>query len=413
MNSIKSRHLDGLILSLVFPIIIFDVINGFLLKTLEVNFSISHLYKSLLLFLIIFQLSIKNISLLFLWVFWMVLFNIGSFFFNVIGENNLYPFLKDLLNSTKVLSFPLFFFYFKELIIERRFDFEKYFKGFVQLSFGVIFINLFLGLLGLGNPQYRVEGKNIGYIGFFYSGNELSAIMLIVFFFLAYYTWDKNKLIKYLLLAFVCLFLSMLKSTKTTILGTLLVFSFLPLTQYAFLLNKKFIRLLLGGIILAPFVLFIVYYGIVSSSLLDRIIFFWYKLDLVTLFFSSRNLYAVENYEYFHDFPLFFKFFGCGETFIRNSTGRLSEIDFVDILTNYGFLGLLIVFFFLVSIFSKLRKAVKNNPNDNFRRFGVFYFIIIIILSNTAGHIFVSGLVPFYLAITLSYLIYAESKSSV
>lgn len=410
-KSVTIKNLDGFLLAVIFPIIIVDVVNGLMLKsTFLESVSISQAYKFLLLLLISFRILITspNKFVILLGLFFVM--TIGSFCFNFFYEGKPLYYIQDLIKTSKVISLPLFMFFFLSVFNYKK-ELEKYFWDFMKFSFGVIFVNLFLGLFGLGYSQYKGTEKNIGHIGFFYSGNELSALMIIVFMSLGYYYWHKKDNIqKYLLFAFVCLVLALLKSTKTTILGVIVVFSVIPFLSYKFYLNKKFVKIFSISFILIPFLFGFVYLGIKSSSLIDRLVFYWYRLDLMTFVFSTRNIYAKDNLKVFDSYGFWGQIFGRGETYIRNKTGRLSEIDFVDILTLYGYLGLFLYIAFLINVFSLIRRKSKNNIKDNLPKFGAFFLIFITILANTAGHIYVSGLVPFYLAITLSFIIRFETE---
>ena len=143
-------------------------------------------------------------------------------------------FSKDLNYLIKISFVFVSFFYFKDLVIRRENFALSSFESFFKYSFIILSVNLILGIFGIGFGQYG----SIGSVGFFYAGNEVSGLMLIIFSVTAYKVFMKRPKYYLVLCAFL-LFLSVLKATKVAIAGTFFIVLIVPLLSE----RKKIIHL--------------------------------------------------------------------------------------------------------------------------------------------------------------------------
>lgn len=231
--------------------------------------------------------------------------------------------------------------------------------------------------LGLGNTIYS---GGIGYKAFFYSNNELSVALIILFYFSLYRLARHIGIAEIIQLVaiMVCVLLLNTKSGMAACLagGALFV------AEYLLRRNTKFkipliLVLLLGLYVAKDFIIEQVegfltrqtfLYGLYGGSMLDTIL-------------SGRTFFLEEAWESLTTGPGFvFRFlFGngfCSETLV--------EMDFVDVFFYLGLFGVAGLTGFLVYIFAA---SIKNFRKDGtlVRPFG---FLMVIGFAFLAGHTF-------------------------
>ena len=90
-------------------------------------------------------------------------------------------------------------------------------------------------------------------------------------------------------------------------------------------------------------------------------------------------------------------------------SGKLAELDFIDIFTNYGIIGFIVLtiylFLILIIIIIKFLKDFKNNILDDEVCSNCLSFSIAILISLTAGHVLGAPAVSTILSLTMVYLI--------
>lgn len=232
-------------------------------------------------------------------------------------------------------------------------------------------------VLGLGSTIYS---GGIGYKAFFYSNNELSVALIILFYFSLYRLARKISIRNIVQLGaiMVCVLLLNTKSGMAACLagGALFV------AEYLCRREAKYKSLVILGILLALYVAkdFIFeqvkgfmtrqtyLHGLYGGSLLDTIL-------------SGRTFFLEDAWQALVTGPGFvFRFlFGngfCSETLV--------EMDFIDIFFYLGFFGVAGITGFLIYIFAA---SIKNFRKDRtlVRPFG---FLMVIGFAFLAGHTF-------------------------
>ncbi len=230
-------------------------------------------------------------------------------------------------------------------------------------------------VLGLGSTIYS---GGIGYKGFFYSNNELSVALIILFYFSLYRLARKISVLNIgqFLGIMVCVLLLNTKSGMAACLagGGLFV------AEYLFRKGARFKILVILVILIGLYVMkdFIIkqidgflnrqtfLYGLYSGSMLDTIL-------------SGRTFYLKEAWSYLVDGPAFLFRFFFGNGFCSEF---LVEMDFIDVFFYLGFFGMVGLTGFLGYLFIA---SIMNFKKDRtlVRPFG---FIMVVGFAFLAGH---------------------------
>jgi hypothetical protein len=262
----------------------------------------------------------------------------------------------------------------------------------------LIFSALSWLIFGFGYSQYSID--NVGTRGFFLAGNELGIIHIITtFYFLRKYL---NKSLKiYTLFLILSLILAILFATKVAVIGVIIVGTLLPLLLFSFSNMKKIklitIRISFGLVFFIGILLPSAIKYLLEDVGLGRRLDFWIeKVDLVTLFFSGRNLLAQDLF--FNIIPqlsIIDWTLGLGLNEIKILIGRSIELDALDFFSFFGMLGLTV---YLV-LFFKLFRLSQGTQNIFIRRSNLLLILLLFFISNTAGHVITGGLAIFSIAL--------------
>lgn len=395
------KILDRIILYSLFPLLLMDMLNGILYENdLELVISVSQVYKLLVIFLFCLRLGYSHKVLFKILAYGVLLFvpTLIQVFFNNAGYDVLFL---DVIRTSKYLIIIISFYYFKEQFISRDKVFDLFFK-WIKFSFWVLAVNLMSKLVGMGYPMYEVG--NIGTRGYFIAGNEISALLIVLSSIIGYYYLEikRNKYL-FLFYAVLSFSLGLLISSKTGMLGIVLVYGFMLLGTYDY--SQKITRKLVIRLISTiSFIGFVLVFFVLNTSILGRYSVFWNKLDFITFVLSSRNLYfqeAVlivnENYQ-FIDYVL-----GIGPTLYYELASKFVEIDFIDVFFSYGILGLLVLTHFYVDIFKDIIKLLKLGAYP-FAKLTIITFIFLMLLSFLSGHILNSGIAGVFIGFTFAIM---------
>lgn len=411
--TLTTRHLDSLIIMLLFFNLPVDMLNGIILtKGIMLPMSVSQLFKIVVLICILFRmLFFAGDS------FFILTAVYGFLFFSTIvqivfeGTSNIL--LDDFIKISRYLAPFIAFFYFKGLFekpLSKKI--KKYLFLWIYFSYGVLAFNILLKLAGLGYPMYAAG--NIGTKGYFYAGNEISAILLILCGFIAFQIWNvlNNKLLFFIFLIFN-VFLSVLITSKTAMLGIILIFLLIAVNPKEFKLNLKTLFLIgLGGFILLPAVIYFAYKMILSSTIMIRFVYFYEKLDLLTFILSGRNKFVEKMWHfYIEDYTWIQKLIGGGQTFYESKLGTIVEIDLLDIFFAYGIIGALIFCFVVFLLISKAY-LLKKNKRRIYARLSYIMILMLTVISMFSGHIYSSGIGGFYIGFIFSLMFYQQENES-
>lgn len=407
-------NVDWIIITAMFLLLPVDMINGILLKGgLEFPISISQLYKLFVLFLIIARLMIrpKTDFLLILGTF--IAFTIPSLvqlFTN--EEYSMRIVFDDIVKTSKYLSIFLALIYFQRLFTFPRTRTRWLIKSWIIFSYALFALNILLKYVGLGFPMYEYD--NTGTTGFFYAGNEISALHLVLYAILAYHLYQiKSAKIYFFIFFLFNLFLGITITSKTAMLGIVLVTALIianpeNLKRISF---RKIAIWITSIALLIPLTGYIAYKLLKDSLIMERISYFYNKWDLVTFIFSERNLRVEDMIPIYKNvWTLYEKIFGGGQYFYEHQLGNVIEIDLLDIFFAYGIVGAILFIVVIISLFFKAFQQIKRQYP--YARLSLLMLFVLVVESSIAGHVFNSGIAGIYIGVCLGLMFYKPAQKS-
>ena len=384
--------LDRIVFILLYMMLFIDILNGYCIhQNISLPISVSQLYKLLFLSFVLISFlfsSPKRVGYIFLM--FLLLFSGPLTSFILYGSNG---FLKEIVLIFKLLTSIITYFYFRNLIYRDSCFFMSHIKRLVFLNFLVITANMFLGSLGFGYEQYTdySTGASIGTVGYFYAGNELSILMIIIFSLISVFVWMKYQK-SYMFLSLLLLFLSLLKATKAAILGVVIVIVGVPFwIGFRRKVYKYLVANLLAFVVL-PIISCLLYVGLIQTGLYNKLLTSFNKYDIITFLYSNRNNFASNGWDVFNNkYSFFEKLFGVGQERYLELSSKAAEIDFVDMLFYYGYIGCLFLLTIVIIMLYKSYSRIRNR-SFVFSRYSFFMILLLFFISLTAGHTFFSGL---------------------
>lgn len=400
---ILSTDLIGKILFyLILLCILVDSISGFFLLSIGFDTKLSLLFKLLILLLALFYIAKSSLQAIFfifgclIWLFFVVITNL--FLHSSISLTI------DFTLAFKILAFPILFSYAFFLQKNIGSNYFSYVNAVLLFGYFVVVLNVVSGYFGLGYRTY--ESSQVGFKGYFFAGNELSAVFMVFSTYVIQRAVVQSGIL-FLSLTLLNIFVGFSIGTKSGMIYSILS----PLAIYLIYNRNNFSKLILS--ILVFFVtIFIVYFyfysHVVEFNSIEKIAFNLTSGGVYRLFFSGRDEWLLT---IINDFPddhwVYHYIFGYGSEFIENSIGKgIVEIDPVDIYLLFGVLPLLA--FMTFSIFSILIPFWCINgvhaPGILVLNIALFLFAII------AGHVWTSGMLPFAWAMYFFLCIKSEGQ---
>ena len=154
-----------------------------------------------------------------------------------------------------------------------------------------------------------------------------------------------------------------------------------------------------------------------QTGLLDRFAHFYQKLDLITFLFSNRNLSAIAGMGSFsNEYATIEVFLGKGyRAFYEYADpvfgyGKITEIDFVDLVLMYGVIGTFVIFSFWFFLFIFSFYKVFSNRTFFYAPSIFLSNFMLIVASFTSGHIMYSGMAGIFFAFS-NALLYSRKSS--
>lgn len=388
MNNIAISFSSGKYSSLLFwnlckYLTLIDTVNGFCIEY-GIPFPIGQIYKFALLFFLVvnlFRFPKGRVIVTFSFIYLLI-------YINFLLTNTYSQFIAEsVILFSKFLIIPLMLFYLFEL--QKVSNPTWFWNNAVKvLKFNLFFLcaNVFSGLIGIGTHSYD---ESIGYKGFLYAINEISGLGIVLFCFFVYYSNIIYSKKNFIVTCCILIATTILLGTKTLLISLLLALYYLPsITLHS---NKKSFRIYRFLIILASLCLLI--YGgytlLNNIGFLDRWIYFYDKGGLEQIIFSGRNLYWLEEKKFFYSSDFLVRLFGLGEN-------RTVEIDPFDILLNFGYIGILLIYSFYISL---IVRSFKLRNEYNISKLIFFINLLLMIASSFAGHIIFSGMLGPFVAI--------------
>ena len=296
-------------------------------------------------------------------------------------------FLKvELVNLIKIFYLPFLILFFSQC--ENKVLSKKLF-----FYYAMCFLLMYLipYPLGLGHNISEIYENKSLYLSYFYVGNELVNIFILVLPIGFLYLKDKKKI--YLLGYLILIFLMMLLlGTKTMYLSFVLVIGY-----FLFKKREKFKKYF--GFILIPIILILILlpqsslYKNVKTSLeyynIQKLSDLFTFQNIDNVIYSNRLTFVSNLHKNYQKENIFGKTFGMGRQKIMNT--KDAEIDVFDIFYSIGILGFSI--YLVLFIF-----AIKNADLSGIY---AYLFWLLILISLFSGHVLLSPMTSTYLAIII------------
>lgn len=396
-----------------------DSVNGFFLSGMGIDPKLSAAFKMLLLLLVLYQIgatSQKVLAFVFSGLLCLLIGPIITFTKTVdpIG------FIDDFTSCLKIVTAFIIFIYVALMAEKWPEKLKKYGLWCLNFSFFILILNLILGALGYGFSSYGSgdlesdDKDEVGVKGFFYAGNEVSGIFIILFAWMLHMAWQKSKAL-YILVSFLAMGCGLLIATKAAMIASIiLIFSIPLLNERNRLLNLTWLKVkTIVPIIVVGTVLAIVLVPIFESTgLLGRFMWFYEKKGVIGLILSGRDEFIITASEVFMDYAKWTDIlFGFSKTGLGLITKNAMEIDPIDMYFWHGLAGLML-FLFCCTVFLRVSYLACISSKSVW---GPAVFVInlsLIAVSFIAGHIFTSGMLAPLLGLVngLAYLDYINIK---
>lgn len=434
----KINYLILLFVMFLFPL--FDAINSLILRNFQISISLGMIVKGLFLIYLfmyfILVVKMKNEKKIFIgyiigFIIWSILFILNRF---------------NLLSFGQIFNecVYLFRFFYSSIILGLLYFFcedNKFNKDEIKRLLVVAFISYIILLLipyltGTAFNSYKI-GLNLGYNGWFYSANETSAIMILLFFVFLSYSL-KEKLVLFIV-NFLAVFIIMEIGTKVAFLGVLAVIIF-----YIILCGfKKEIKKVGYMFVLFIFALFVAFNGVAKQNMAHIFLKLGFDVKIENIVKPNDDIPTIEEEEeesnsekidyvddnkilnillsgrvglfydtlnIYNDSNLFNKIVGIGFSNNKNIDNarieKLIEIDFLDIFFHFGILGFIIFLLPYLYFVYKLVNNIIKSKKINIEMFEYFCALALLFgISMMSGHVFSAPSVSLFYALLLLMLI--------
>ena len=370
-----------------------DAINGWGLESLGVDLKISVLYKSGVLLLLLIYLLVYRPLFIILAIIALLGLNMGEFI-KVVQTGNTKLSAFSFLQSIKIITPFLVFFFFK-VALNKRPDYIKYVYSVFNINLCVFMFNIALGWFGIGFSTYDIgDGQGVGFKGFFFAGNEVAGVFIILSAYLLSYVLSHNKK-HYITTAIFIMIIGFTIATKSAILSAFILIVSIPLVSEKYRLFRVtkmkvyYLLALITGV--SIFIVFL--WPIVSESgLSEKIQYVYNKHGLLGVILSNRDIFVRALAAAFFEYDSFTTyFFGNGMSYYALNMKVSAELDIPDLMFWSGILGVSIVLscFFIFLYYSG---AYFFKSGYAFAPAVFFTNVLLFFISNFSGHIFTSGM---------------------
>lgn len=389
----KYLPIDKFILFLFTNWLIIDSINGFIMRS-GIDFPISQMFKLFTVVLVVTRMIKKRFFFIY---FFVVIFYLFVFYINftLSFPTNINEILAFILKPITSISF---FIYFKFMMKSQPKNFLQSGIKILKVNILVFIFNILIGLFGLGYNSYTNMG-GFGHCGYFYSINELSGVILVLYPLSLFYVHKTYSRKKYLLFSLLLVFVSVILATKTSSVMAVFI-SLLIAYVYGTKLEKKLVLI----ISLVLIICVIAYLGIILSSDVKAIQEFSYHMGTMGIIgaLTSGRLLRWNDFQIlFNNAPLPMKLLGLGEY-------RTVEMDIFDSVINCGYIGLFVlIYIYMYMIIIPCKSAFKHRI---FRKPVQISNYLLILISIFSGHILFSSMAGMFIALSNSFLYYKKVK---
>ena len=388
-----------IIFLLIEPLI--DVLTSFQVRNNIGLFSIGTIIRGLFFLFIIIYLyknnySRKSILLFLLYVFLAMIYYLSDSKINIFSE---------IINIIKIFYLPFIICFFN------NYENEKINDKFI-LGIYLIYLNLIL-IPYLFNVGYNISDVYVnkkGYLGLFYSGNEISAVILSLMPVAVNYIYNSKNYILKVFVLLETLFSIMLIGTKTLFLGFIVIvlYFIIKYIKNNFILLSTKMKLIFVSIFILCISILVLVTPRLSVTKNLNVSLNYYKIekldDLFTyesidnIIFSKRLTYLNKINSEYKKGDLKSYIYGIGNTKIMNI--KDIEIDIFDIFYSIGIFGTFIYLLILIVSINKVK----------LKGYYKLSLILILIASLFSGHILTEPMVTIYIG--LLYILNKNKKEN-
>lgn len=387
---------DKLLCMLIPWFLLVDCINGALLQLSGSSYALSALYKLTLLLLMACSTWLCQPKYLLALLLALLLMLAGPALYW--PQLAIRWVLADVQLVVKVLSPLLALLYLSGLVHRSAQLATRLLWRTLLISALVLLANALAGAAGWGFSAYQpLEGvaqSFLGIKGFFYSTNELSAVLLVISCSLLVLSWPQHKVV-YALVSACALGLAVLLLTKTGLFGIVMLVVLVPLLLQpaAFWQQQRRTIAILAALSLLLLMLLLLngQYLLQQLGIYDKLNFVYQQRGISGILLSSRDYYAgriwqtaAENYTDWQ------RLAGVGQGGIALYLKKyFAELDWFDLLVFYGVAGLLSV----VLVFALFIRHSWQLRNTGVGRSLLLLNLQLLLVSSLAGHVLTSGMV--------------------
>lgn len=388
--NLSKKMFDRLLIIFLFLNPILDAITAYQLKYNIGSITIGTLIRGLFLYIIIFYMIKNNIKRKHLLVF--IIYIILATCFNYFYLKN--PIVSEVSNLTIIFYLPILIYFFKNLDNELINDKLIFILYLVYVNFIIVPY-----IFGFGFHTYPEKYNKWGFMGVFYSGNEISAILIGLLPVVVNYLINHKNIFIKLIFGLEILVAIFMVGTRTLIMGLAItimyfIFKFIKNNYKKLARKTKFIGCGLAICIVITSIVVLPKLPIVKNA---EIAFKYYNINkfselftfktLDKIIFSERLTFlkGINKYYFARKIPVII--FGLGRT------GLLAvkdvELDIFDIFYSIGFIGSIVYLIFMIDGFKKTK----------FKDYYILSLLLFMLMSLTSGHVLIRPMVSIYFAI--------------
>ena len=308
----------------------------------------------------------------------------------------------EFSNMVKCFYFPIVFIGLFNIYNEKNIEFlsNKYLLYVLSIYIGVIFI---ADITNTAFNSYDIAKTNhVGNVGWFYSANEIGAIIALIIPILFETIYKKINIAKILLLILTVV-ASFKIGTRTPIISLFICLVFYYIKYITlFIKNKRkktlIITIFASLMVLSSFIIIFpktpVYQNIITHTKYLKIDsvsdIFKNSETLDNFIFSKRFELLRDTNDIYRNQPLKNKLIGID----YSNNSRTTEMDMFDIFYRYGVVGFIVYFGTIISIFIINRKKIN--------KIYLLPTFLILFISFFAGHVFTAPSVSIIAAFILT-----------
>lgn len=396
----------------------FEVITSLMKKNLNVNFSIGIIYKAILIVMsLIYILFINKKDKKYILMFFATLLVYSVLNVSISGFN-----FENIANLCKIFSFiiPCMFFYWY-----RKNGNKISIEPLVYCAFIYCTLVKLAEITGTQMATYRGD-LALGTKGWFYSGNELTAILSIMLPLVIYYSTENIKFIG-IITSFLTTHVLLSTGTKTSIISvcavllTLLIYSLIKLIITK---SSRYGKELILCLALALFVVCVLPGTASYKFFKKRVEIATEKIDSVdsnsdiktgkdlanvainNFLFNGREEFLSEQKKLYANSNIWERLFGLKLEnrfgFMSDARYKTIELDIFDITIMFGLIGFVIVYLpIILCIVTCLYNLFKKQEKETLICLATT--CVAISISCIAGHVLTSSTIVIILSCILSY----------